>query len=100
MEEAKGHRKYRLCYRCEHRARYHETGERPRFECGDIGTAFISCYMYIPVKPFVIKKDDGDKRDAFGPSFIAARCHAVDVADMTLKLEEQKDNAYMAYWVK
>jgi hypothetical protein len=63
-----------LCYRCEHRARYHETGHGPRCECGDTNSATCGCYMYAPVAPLVLRRSKGDRR-RFG-----YRTQAVSVA--------------------
>jgi len=69
-----------LCYRCEHRAAYLETGEQPRSHCGQVDTAVISCYMYRPVKPVVLTPDKGDGRPLGAPAMIAARAEAVGIA--------------------
>ena len=54
MKEKKG-----LCYRCEMRAKYLESGIRPRLQCGDIEQASYSCYQYVPVRPVILVKADG-----------------------------------------
>lgn len=81
-----------LCYRCEHRAAFHETGLRPRYECGAGGTV-TSCYMYKPVKPVILKKTKGDKRPQFGPAMISARSQGVGIADFELDLHRT-----ILYW--
>lgn len=50
-----------LCYRCDWRASYHETGDGPRCECKDKG-AVSSCYMYRPVRPLTMTPIKGEKR--------------------------------------
>jgi len=88
---------YGLCLRCEHRIQYHIMGFRPRFECGLVGSIY-SCYMYRPVKPFVIKKNKGDRRP-LSPAMLAARVHAVCVpADLECVVRKHKDG-YIFYWV-
>ncbi len=71
-----------LCFRCHHRARYLETGGQwePRCECGDVGHAVYSCYMYRPPVPLLLVRDKGDRRPAGGPWMFSARMHAVGEA--------------------
>ena len=69
-----------LCWRCEHRATFHDVGFASRYECGQTDKAVGSCYMYRPTKPLVIAPDKGDRRP-LSPAMIAARCHAVGVAE-------------------
>ena len=68
---------YPLCYRCEHRARYYETKSGPRCECGLVDMAVGSCYMYDPVMPVMLKKNDGDSRPMFAGRMLSARSHGV-----------------------
>jgi len=74
-----------LCYRCEHRARFLETGERPRYECGEVNQSKVGCYMYRPVSPCVVAADEGDDRELGGPAMCAARAHFVRVAEGSLR---------------
>lgn len=78
-----------LCYRCEHRAEYLNdilnTGEngyarRPRHECG-LSISVHSCYMYGPVRPYILKPNEGEKRGLTWPSMISGRAHAVGIAN-------------------
>jgi len=92
MEEKKG-----LCFRCEHRARYLETGSGPRCECKSEKTAVCGCYMYTPVKPVVLAVNEGDTRPQFAGSMISARSHYVGIADGKLALKKYKDGSAM-YW--
>ena len=63
-----------MCYRCEHRARFLEGGPRPRFECGEIKTSKVACYMYRPCYPLVLAKlDKKDPRPWPGSGIFAAR---------------------------
>ena len=50
-----------LCHRCDRRAGFHEKGIRPRYECGT-GMSVMSCYMYEPVKPVVLRRTKHDLR--------------------------------------
>jgi len=70
-----------LCFRCEHRAEFLETGNRPRYECGDPTMNCLGCYMYLPVKPVVLEKlDPNDPRPQFSAPFISARSKFVAIA--------------------
>ena len=66
-----------LCYRCEYRAQYLETGRRPRYECGLIEESKYSCYMFIPVKPLLIEKNEGEDRP-ITLDILSGRFHVVD----------------------
>ena len=80
-----------LCHRCEHRAKWNEDQtHRPRYECGAVtavqdlkgiwtvrASSVHACYMYEPVKPLVLKPNDGDKRPPMMGWMLAARSHAV-----------------------
>ena len=70
-----------LCFRCEHRARYHETGIQPRLECGEAGKSKSACYMYAPVRPLIVKPIKGESRPLFGMHMLSGRMEAVSVAD-------------------
>ena len=85
-----------LCYRCEHRADFKETGRRPRYECGT-DYAVVSCYMYQPVMPVILKKEKGDRRPQFGPAMISARSQAVGVSKFELDLHKTR-NGVVLYW--
>ncbi len=66
-----------LCFRCEARAVFLETGSQPRFECGEITKSNIGCYMFKPCKPIIMKRDKGDPRPAHGGPMMGARMSAV-----------------------
>lgn len=85
-----------LCYRCEYRALFHETGAGPRYECS-LDTAVCGCYMYRPVVPLVIESDSGDNRPLGGPSMISARSHAVSLGDCEL-VAHRIGRLMLAYW--
>jgi len=79
---------YGLCFRCEYRAEYlHDklnAGENvfvhsPRCECGMTGSVH-SCYMYRPVRPYIIKANKGERRGLTLPWMISGRAHAIGVA--------------------
>lgn len=79
-----------LCWRCEHRARFHEEGHRPRYECGEVKTAKVACYAYLPTRPYTVKVVEGDKRIPFGPGMVSARVEVVEVCT-TLKATRKKE---------
>jgi len=88
-----------LCFRCEHRATYlndrlnaGENGyaRRPRHECG-MSISVHSCYMYRPVRPYILKADKGEKRGLTWPSMISGRAHAVGVADTEYVAKKVKE---------
>lgn len=71
MEERKA-----LCFRCEYRAQYLETGSQPRCECGmDWGVG--SCYMYRPTKPYITIGNDKDSRPRFAGFLFSSRERAL-----------------------
>lgn len=76
-----------LCFRCEHRARYLESGHAPRYECGQAAESKCGCYMYRPVSPVVMKPQDGDPRPV-GSGMLACRSEAVRVFRSNLECKE------------
>ena len=71
-----------LCFRCEHRAHFHETGYGPRYECKQNG-AVGACYMYRPVSPCVCKPlHPDDPRPIWGPAALSCRMQFVRVLDV------------------
>ena len=92
MKKGKG-----LCYRCEYRAQYLETGHAPRYECSNIQSANYSCYMYQPVKPVIVEKNKNDNRPQFA-GLLSARSQLVErEPDLQLHLKEYEDGS-MIYW--
>jgi hypothetical protein len=86
-----------LCWRCEHRAIFHERGKSSRYECGK-WTSVISCYMFQPVKPIILKRVKDDKRPMFAGWGVSARVHRSEKdADMELTVRKAKDG-YQLYW--
>ena len=74
--------KLRLCFRCEHRARYQETGDAVRHECGNINDGVCSCYSFRPMSPVILEKSNPhDTKIRFGPSFIAPREKIVGISN-------------------
>jgi len=92
-EEKKG-----LCYRCEKRAKYLETGHGPRCECKQTDTAVHSCYCYAPVKPVILAVNDGDERPQFTGWMISARSHFVRIPEYKAAIKEY-DDGNLIYWV-
>ena len=93
QEEKKG-----LCFRCEHRARFFETGSGPRYECQQPDMAVHGCYMYKPVKPCVLKKDKDDKRPRFAGALFSARERYAGIAPVNeCDIKEIKEGTIL-YW--
>jgi hypothetical protein len=68
-----------LCFRCEIRARYWETGHAPRCECGDYRRQVACCYMFRPCRPVVLAAaNPRDRRPLFGPALFSARVQAAE----------------------
>jgi hypothetical protein len=86
-----------LCFRCEYRAIFLETGSGPRNQCGDINNTVHSCYQHRPVKPVSLLKDKKDIRPQFGPAMISSRSSYAGVSEFRLNLAEQKDGSIL-YW--
>lgn len=84
-----------LCFRCEHRAEFLSSGRRPRFECGQIESSNIACYMYTPVRPVVLARlhsKEEDPRPSHG-GYFGCRMKGVRVAhDETVMLKIQRIN--------
>ena len=87
-----------LCFRCEHRADFHETQARPRYECGDVEQAVCGCYMYKPVRPVVLERDEGDPRAVADAPIIAARAHGVAIASGDY-IMRKSGGLYSVYYV-
>lgn len=86
-----------LCFRCNHRAVFLETGHGPRSECKDINNATGGCYMYTPTKPLILVKDSTDKRPQFAGAIFSSRSRSGGLADCRLSLEQTKAGA-TPYW--
>ena len=93
-----------LCFRCNHRARNLETNGRhqPRVECGDQDRSKWSCYMYQPVRPLVLERNDKGLKEKdlrpLAPGYFSTRFHPVKLADMELALESIDENTVVVYW--
>ena len=70
----------RLCFRCDWRAYFLENGHGPRYECQQPSNAVYSCYMYLPVLPVVMERNEGDDRP-LQPAMLSARLRAKRVAN-------------------
>ena len=94
-----------LCFRCEHRAKFLETGVQPRVECGDVKSSKAACYMFVPTHPVVTKewKRPEDKRIRFGGTLFGTREQAVRLADpmrdrVVLNLVNLKKGEAFLHW--
>ena len=90
---------YGLCFRCEYRAAYlndklnageNEHVGSPRYECGQSNSVH-SCYMYRPVRPYILKADKGEKRGLTLPWMISGRAHAVGVSHVQYVAKKVKE---------
>jgi hypothetical protein len=97
FEKLPENKKEGLCFRCEERAKFLETGHGSRCECGDIQVAVCSCYCYSPVKPVVMAVNKGDKRPQFAGWMFSSRSHFVRIPELDLELKKFKDGS-MIYW--
>jgi hypothetical protein len=91
-----------LCWRCERRAVFHESGLKPRFECGE-ARAVGSCYMFMPTKPVAVGPIEGEKRPIFAGWLLAGRIQSHGlVADERLALKlihlDDKQKRVSAVW--
>lgn len=85
-----------LCFRCENRALFLETGNAPRCECKDPTSSAYGCYAYKPVKPLWVKRAKGDRRPVGGGLF-GSRVNGVKVSDGDYRLVSQK-NKHLIYF--
>jgi len=87
-----------LCYRCEHRAEFLESGIKARYECGSIKNAVVSCYMFLPVIPVVLEKNKNDKRP-MTLNIFSARVHGAYVAkNMKLISQNITKTKKVVFW--
>jgi len=89
-----------LCFRCENRSIFHETGRKPRYECGE-SRAVHSCYMFTPTKPIAVGLIPWERRPIFGPWMLAGRIQSYGLVDrerLRLKLVDIDGHAVAAVW--
>ena len=89
-----------LCFRCENRSMFLETGHGPRLECKQAGTVH-GCYCFMPTKPIAVGPIEGEKRPIFGPWMLAGRIQSHGlVADerIRLKLIDLGDGKVSTVW--
>jgi len=87
-----------LCWRCEHRARFHEHGHGPRYECSQVKFASSSCYQYWPTQPLVVKPEKGDNRPIAG-GMLGCRLRPVRVAYVIENIKKVTDG-FVMYWMR
>ena len=86
-----------LCFRCEYRAKYLEEGGGPRFECQVPESSVVSCYMFKPVKPIIVKPKEGDNRP-LSLNYFSARVERMkDSVELELK-GQQLEKGVLIYW--
>jgi hypothetical protein len=86
-----------LCFRCEHRAFYLETGSGPRAECKRTENGIDDCYCYLPVKPCTIRRKTGDYRPMLLGMLGCRVERAEDVAMMVAR--DEHEGAVTPYWL-
>jgi hypothetical protein len=89
-----------LCWRCENRSVFHETGYGPRYECKQ-DRAVNGCYCFIPCKPIVVGPIEGEKRPIFAGWLFAGRIRSYALVDdkrLRLKLIDMGDGKASAVW--
>lgn len=88
-----------LCFRCNSRAIFLETGYGPRYECKNAKTSVHGCYAYKPVKPlYLIKSDTTDIRP-HSTGYISSRSYPKKIAESVLNGKKPKKNELILYWV-
>jgi len=87
-----------LCFRCEYRAQHHEEGHAPRFECGVYDKSVVGCYMYLPVKPIILARREGDQRPIITGTMISARVERKGLADKYDLKIDYDDPKIIMYW--
>ena len=89
-----------LCFRCEERALFLETGNAPRCECQTPAVNASTCYMYKPVRPVITQVARGYAgRPRLAPIAISAREEAVGVAvEMELQVVAYPRKRICLYW--
>ncbi len=99
IQERKG-----LCFRCEYRAQYFESGHAPRMECGLPDTCKWACFMYKPVLPVIIGRLNKRDPRPITLNILSARVTYLDTAkseDMELVSVHGKTNkepSMLVYW--
>ena len=87
-----------LCFRCEKRAKFLETGNRDRSQCGVIESQLYSCYCYEPIKPILLEKSDkSDIRDITLDIYSSRIKPAEKQPSLNMNLE-MIDNGLLFYW--
>ena len=89
-----------LCFRCEHRATFLESGIKPRFECGEARSVH-GCYMFMPCKPIVVGPIEGEKRPIFAGWMFAGRIQSYGLVDderIQLNLVDVGEKKMSAVW--
>ena len=93
--------RHSLCYRCEHRALFWESGKKhhPRYECGEPESSKSTCYMYQPVKPVVVARAEGYEDDPrpLSTGYFSCRFTVQRVADVVL-VEHQEREGVFWFW--
>ena len=84
-----------LCYRCEHRAQFLESGRGFRCECQNPTTASYCCYGYQPMRPLLLRRAPRDKRP-FGYRTVAVKLLPAETVAVIAKKRGKKRAATWA----
>lgn len=93
-----------LCFRCDHRASFLETGHGPRYQCGEVQKSVVMCYTYMPVRPVVNTADmhDKDHPGPFAPAIMRTRWSATRVAEEGEEIDSSlhmlSPDSWVVYW--
>ena len=93
-----------LCFRCEHRASFLETGTAPRYECKNVKDAARICYNYNPVRPCTLKYPNFsgkygeiNRRRIPRGGLAGARMEFDSIAQCKMAMKNH-DGKYTQYW--
>ena len=89
-----------LCFRCECRAVFLETGKKTQLECGmSVEGTVYGCSEYQPVKPLVVEKEIDKERTQFTGDDVLIRSLYVEDADCCQLIEQTVHNGVIEYWI-
>lgn len=86
-----------LCFRCEHRALFHEEKIQPRCECSMTNCAVHSCYMFKPVRPIVLKQLDKKDKRPMSLNYFSCRVCGKKTEDLKAQMIKVKEG-FLVWW--
>lgn len=89
-----------LCFRCEFRAKFLETGSGPRHQCKQTNGNVFICYMYQPVKPVILGDPESSKGDPRprGSGILSKRHQFIKVPENMKLTYKEYGNNFALYW--